>query len=302
MKAVAYYVSLPFIYLFSCLPLRVLYFLSDVLIFPVLFYVTGYRRNVVYTNLKNSFPDKTEGELRVIEKKFYHYLGDLFMETVKFFTISKQELKKRYVFKNREIADQWYEEGRNIVYTLGHYGNYEWMALALDFALKHRGQGPFREMSNPYFNRLFWRSRSRFGTELYPTYKTMEAIRKPADEPFLVALANDQSAPPDKSYWTTFLNQDTSFFVGTEKIAKGFNMPVLFAAISRVKRGYYEINFEVITDEPKAEPVGEIMERHARLLEQQILAQPEYWLWSHRRWKHQKPAGLTKGFSFKKRD
>ncbi|WP_304236212.1 lysophospholipid acyltransferase family protein [Jiulongibacter sediminis] len=301
MKAIAYYLSLPFIYFFSFLPFPVLYVLSDILVFPLLYYVTGYRRKVVFTNLQNSFPDKSEKELREIEKKFYRYLADLFMETVKFFTISESELKRRYVFRNPEIADQWYEEGRNIVYTLGHYGNYEWMALALDFAIKHRGKGPFREMSNPYFNQLFWRSRARFGTELYPTYKTMEAIRKPSEEPYLVALANDQSAPPDKSYWTTFLNQDTSFFVGTEKIAKTFNMPVLFAAISRVKRGYYEINFEVITHHPKEEPEGDIMEKHARFLENQILNKPEYWLWSHRRWKHKKPEGLEKGFSLKKR-
>ena len=302
MKAIVYYFSLPFIYAFSYLPFRVLYLLSDTLVFPLLYHLTGYRRKVVFQNLKNSFPEKNEKELRDIEKKFYRYLADLFVETIKFFTISEKSLKKRYVFTNSEIADRWYDQKKNIVFTLGHYGNYEWMGLALDFALKHRGKGPFREMTNPYFNRLFWHSRSRFGSELYPTYKTMENIRKPSEEPYLVALANDQSAPPDKSYWTTFLNQDTSFFVGTEKIAKTFDMPVLFAAISRVKRGYYEICFEVITDNPKIEPEGEIMEKHARLLEKQILDQPEYWLWSHRRWKHQKPKGITKGFNLKKRN
>ncbi|MGR3809289.1 lysophospholipid acyltransferase family protein [Jiulongibacter sp. NS-SX5] len=299
MKAIAYYLSLPFIFGFSLLPFSIHYFLSDVLVFPVLFHLVGYRRKVVQKNLHNAFPEKTESELDSIEKEFYHYLSDLFVETVKFFTIRCRVLKERFKYINPEVTDDWFLDQRSFVLTLGHYGNYEWLAKTLDISFNHRGTGPYREMSNQYFDKLFLRARSRYGTMLYPTYKTMETLRKEHEEVYLVALANDQSAPADKAYWTTFLNQDTSFFVGTEKIARAFNMPVLFAKIERVKRGYYEVRFEVISENPVEEPEGAIMEKHAQLLEEQIKAKPAYWLWTHKRWKHEKPAGVTKGFSAK---
>lgn len=302
MQAIAYYLSLPFIYFFSLLPLPVLYFISDVLVYPVLYYVVGYRKKVVRTNLERSFPGKSQNELRQIEKKFYRFLSDLFMETVKFFTISKASLQRRFLISDDfTYFEKWFNENKSYVLTLGHYANYEWLALSLDFMGSHQGKGPFRKMSNPYFNDLFLKARSKFGTVLFPTYETMNELKKESPIPFNITLANDQSAPPKRAYWTTFLNQDTSFFIGTEKIAKDMEMPVVFANIERVKRGYYSVSFDLITEFPKQEETGVIMEKHARLLEKQIQKQPEFWLWSHRRWKHQKPKGLEKGFSILKK-
>jgi KDO2-lipid IV(A) lauroyltransferase len=297
MQAISYYLALPFIYFFSFLPLSVLYLISDILVYPVLYY-SGYRKKVVRTNLQNAFPEKTEKERRLIEKRFYRYLSDLFMETVKMFTISKKAITRRVRYaQESDILKEWFNESKSYVLTFGHYGNYEWVAITLDLGFSHKGTGPYHEMTNSYFNRLFLKSREKFGSILYPTYETTRRIIAYQGTPINVALANDQSAPPDKSYWTTFLNQDTSFFVGTEKIAQRYNMPVLFMEISRVKRGYYEINYKIISEDPQSLKEGEIMEQHARLLEEQIRRKPEYWLWSHRRWKHKKPDGVEKGFS-----
>jgi KDO2-lipid IV(A) lauroyltransferase len=297
-KAVSYYLALPFIYFFSLLPLSVLYLLSDVLIFPLLYYVVRYRQKVVLTNLSNAFPEKSERERVAISKKYFRFLSDLFMETVKVFTISQKQLLQRISYSPEpEIMKKWFKEGRSYVFTLGHYGNYEWLATSLDLKLSHKGTGPYREMHNPYFDRLFLNSRQRFGTMVYPTHQTMKELIKMKGETIVVALANDQAAPPDRSYWTKFLNQDTSFFVGTEKIARNFNMGVIFLKISRVKRGYYSVSYELIADDLSQIPEGEIMRKHAKLLEEQILEKPEYWLWSHRRWKYKKPDGLDSGFS-----
>ena len=301
MQAISYYLTLPFLYFFSALPLKLLYFLSDVLVFPVLYYVAGYRKEVVRTNLLNAFPEKTDQERNAIEKKFYRYLSDLFVETIKVFTISKRELLKRMEYQPEpEAFSKWFREGRSYVLTLGHFGNYEWLGTSLDLGFTHKGTGPFRQMSNPYFNRLFLRSRSKYGTILYPTYQTVKEIVRLKGQPINVTLANDQAAPPKKSYWTTFLNQDTSFFVGTEKIARDFDMPVVFGKIQPKKRGYYKVSYEIISEHPAEAEPGEIMEKHARLLENQILEHPEFWLWSHRRWKHKRPDGVDVGFRLKK--
>jgi Kdo2-lipid IVA lauroyltransferase/acyltransferase len=290
-KAIVYYLVYPFIIFISILPLRLLYFISDVILYPLIYIILGYRKAVVRKNISNAFPEKSLAEQRSIEKKFYHFLCDLFIETLKCITISKSQLQKRCRIEvDTELTDKWYDEKRDFLITLGHYGNYEWLAALLDVEFKHLGTGPYHQMKNPYFNNLFKKMRSRFGTFMYPTFETYRLLQKGFDKTFFVTLANDQSAPPTKSYWTTFLNQDTSFFYGTEKIAKKYDMPVLFAKIRREKRGMYVVSFELITEYPQKEEPGFILEKHATLLEQQIKANPSFWLWSHKRWKHKKPA------------
>lgn len=299
MQRIAFYLTVPFLYLFSILPLRVLHFLSDLLLFPLLYYVLGYRKRVVRQNLSNSFPSKTPNDLIRIEKAFYHYLCDLFVEILKMFTISEKALRNRITFDHFKISDKWFKENRSFVLTLGHFGNYEWLALSLDWLFPHIGAGPYHQMSNPYFNKLFLRARSKFGTKMFSTKETGVFLRTPKEMPFTVTLANDQSAPPTKSFWTTFLNQDTSFFLGTEKIARDLNLPVVFARIKRTQRGKYHIEYELICEEPLEMPAGAILQKHAELLEADIIAQPELWLWTHRRWKHKKPANVENGFVVK---
>lgn len=299
MQAIAYYLTLPFLFLFSVLPLTVLHLCSDVILFPLLYYVVGYRKGVVRKNLKNAFPEKPSNELLKIEKKFYHHLSDIFVETIKMFSVTKRELQKRFKYENMELLNDLFEKNKSVVLTLGHYGNYEWLAMSLGCDFKHLGSGPYREMHNPYFDKLFLRARSKFGTKMFPTYDTFKVIGQQYEKPIIVALANDQSAPPHKAYWTTFLNQDTSFFVGTERIAKKKDFAVVYAEIQKVKRGYYSTNFSLITDTPKDTKEGFIMKSHANLLETSLVKEPSPWLWTHKRWKNPKPSGLVNGFATK---
>ncbi|WP_341225172.1 lysophospholipid acyltransferase family protein [uncultured Arcticibacterium sp.] len=290
LTAISYYLALPFIFFISILPFWLLYLISDYLLYPVLYVLLGYRKKVVRENLLNAFPEKDLSDIIKIEKGFYHHLCDLFLETFKSLTISGKELEKRFIYKvDEQKLNNWYADNRSFVMTLGHYGNYEWLAQTLGSQFKHLGTAPYHKLSNSYFDKMFYNLRTRFGTVMYTTTDTYKKIAQGFDRPFTVALGNDQSAPPLKSYWTTFLNQDTSFFFGTEMIAVKFDMPVVFVFISQVKRGYYKVTFELITDKPKMEEKNSILERHANLLEKQIKEQPEFWLWSHRRWKHKKP-------------
>lgn len=296
MQAISFYLLYPFIRLVSFLPLRVLYFLSDYLVYPVLHKVLGYRQKVVRENMRRVYPEKTEAERRVIETKFYHYLSDLFMETVKGFSISFEALNRRISFTNLELLQKLYRENAGVVLTLGHVGNYEWLAQYFPRAGNVRLAVPYRKLTNPYFDKAFKSTREQGGALLFHTQRTHEFIRKQKDR-YVLALANDQSAPPEKSYWTRFLNQDTSFFEGTERMARQLKFPVLFMNIRVTGRGKYTMTFLPVTEDPDKEPVGDILSSHARLLEENIHQAPEYWLWSHKRWKHRKPEGFTYGFT-----
>ncbi|WP_367914889.1 lysophospholipid acyltransferase family protein [Leadbetterella sp. DM7] len=296
MQAISFYLLYPFIWLFSLLPLRALYFISDFVVYPVLYSMLGYRKKVVRDNMRQVFPEKTEAERQAIERKFYHYLADLFMETIKGFSISYEELIQRVTFTNQDFFEKVYRENEGIVITLGHVGNYEWLAQCFPRIANVRMGVPYRKLTNPYFDKAFRASRERGGAILFHTKETLDFIKNEKSR-YILVLANDQSAPAEKSYWVKFLNRDTSFFEGTEKMARQLNFPVLFAHIGVSGRGRYAISFQPVTDDPSKEPLGAILAEHARLLEQNIYQAPEYWLWSHKRWKHQKPAGFTYGFT-----
>lgn len=298
MQAVIYYLVYPLIWFFSVLPLKVLYGISDFVLYPVLYKLTGYRKKVVQQNLKNAFPEKTNAELSQIEKKFYHFLCDLFIETIKGFNISNEELAKRLSFDNLELFSEQLEKTNGVIMSIGHVGNYEWLAQYLPIATGKQLAVPYRKLMNPYFDRLFKRSREQGGATLFHTNATQKYISKNR-KGYILGLANDQWAPADKSFWSKFLNQDTSFYVGTEKVARSLDFSVIFATVRRPKRGQYHLSFELITDKPKEEAEGHILETHVRLLEQNILEAPEFWLWSHRRWKKPMPEGLNYGFARK---
>lgn len=296
MQAISFYLLFPFIRLFSLLPLGAMYFLSDYLVYPLLYRVLGYRKKVVQENMRKVFPDKTEAERKEIERKFYHYLSDLFMETVKGFSLSEEELARRVTFTNLELLQEVYRQNPGLVLTLGHVGNYEWLAQYVPVAGGVRVAAPYRKFTNPYFDKAFKTSRERGGAILFHTQNTLDFIRREKGK-YVLALANDQSAPAEKSYWVRFLNQDTSFFEGTEKMARQLHFPVVFVNILVPERGKYQVTFQLITEDPSKEPLGAILEQHARLLEENIYQAPQYWLWSHKRWKHKKPAGFTYGFT-----
>lgn len=290
MAALVYYLVLPFIYLISILPFRVLYALSDLMYF-VLYRILGYRKQVVMANLRKSFPEKSPAEIDKIARDYYKYLCDLFLETFKTLTISKRSMLKRCYFSKQglEVLNDLAEQNKSVVLVMGHLGNWEWAGNTFSLQCKHQLYVIYHPIRNKYFDWLVYRMRTRFGTKLIPMKDTFRVMLENREELNTTAFIADQTPGPENAYWTTFLNQDTPVFKGTELIARKINYPIVYASVKRVKRGYYELFTEILFDTPKATADGEISEAHTRKLEQDIIAQPEVWLWSHRRWKHKNP-------------
>lgn len=289
MSAIIYYLALPFIYLISLLPFPALYAVSDGL-YLLLYRVLGYRKDVVLANLRNSFPDKTDEEIQRIAKNYYKYLCDLFLETFKTLTINKKTMLKHCYFnpKAKALFDKLAEENKSIILVLGHLGNWEWAGNTVSLQLKQQLYVIYHPISNKYFDWLMYKMRTRFGTKLIAMKDTFREMLENRAELNATAFIADQTPAPESAYWTTFLNQDTPVFKGTELIARKINYPVVYATVKRVKRGEYELLAEMLCEVPKATTEGEISELHTRKLERDIIAQPEIWLWSHRRWKHKR--------------
>jgi KDO2-lipid IV(A) lauroyltransferase len=291
LAALIYYLAIPFIYLISILPFPVLYLLSDFM-YVVVFYIFGYRKKVVFQNLRNAFPEKTEAEINRICKSCFKYLCDLVLETIKTLTISKPEVIKRCKFDpdSFDLLSKMADENKSIILVMGHYGNWEWAGHPYSLLLKKYQlyviYHPIE--NNKYFDRLIHHIRTRNGTKLMAmrnTYKDMLAHKNELTTTVFIA---DQTPQPNSAFWTTFLNQDTPIFKGTEVIAKKLNLPVVYATVKRVKRGYYEMFADLLTNNPASLADGELSVLHTRKLEAEIMAQPETWLWSHRRWKYKR--------------
>lgn len=289
MGAILFYCLLPFLYLISLLPFPVFYLFSDFIYF-LLYRVVGYRKKVVFENLKNSFPEKSYNELKKIEKDFYRYLCDLFLETIKTLTISRSEAIKRCKFnaKTTLLFNELANKNQSCIIVMGHYGNWEWAGNSFSLQCKQQLYVIYHPLSNKYFNKLMYDLRTRFGTKLYAMKDTMREMIRNKNEVNATAFIADQTPSPDSAYWTTFMNQDTPVFWGTEKIAQKLNYPIVYITIKKIKRGYYEVDSELLINEPKNTSLGEISELHTRKLESDIITQPSIWLWSHRRWKHKK--------------
>ncbi len=289
MSAIIYYLVLPFIYLISILPFRVLYFISTGL-YGLLYYVLGYRKGVVMENLRKSFPEKNEEEIKGIAKRYYKYLCDLFLETFKTLTVSKETMLKHCYFnpQAKAVFDKLAAENKSIVLVMGHLGNWEWAGNTFSLVNKHQLYVIYHPISNKYFDWLMYKMRTRFGTKLIAMKDTFREMLENREELNATAFIADQTPAPQNAYWTTFLNQDTPVFKGTEMISRKVNYTVVYATVKRVKRGYYEMFAEVLCDNPKGTSDGEISELHTRKLEKDIREQPEVWLWSHRRWKHKR--------------
>ncbi len=288
-----YYIVLPFIYLISLLPFPLFYGVCDVM-FLLLYYVIGYRKKVVLQNLQNAFPDKSAKEIEQIRRRFYRYFCDLLLETFKTLSIYRAAAIRRCKLtpEAQALFDRYAAENRSIMIVMGHYGNWEWAGNTFSLQGKHHLYVVYHPLSNKYFNGLMYRMRTRFGTGLISmkdTFRDMVAHKSELDATAFIA---DQTPAPNSAYWTTFLNQDTPVFQGTEKIARKMNYPVVYVQVQRVKRGYYEISARTLFDEPASTKDGEITTAHTQALEHDICAHPEFWLWSHRRWKHKRPEAI----------
>lgn len=289
MGRIAYILLLPFLYGVSLLPFKVLYLLSDFIYFLV-YKIIGYRKKVVSSNLRNSFPDKSSKEINLIQEKFYRYFCDLILETLKTLTISPKTLKKCVSIGDMSIFKPYYESGQSVIIVMGHWGNWELAGARFSQIGYHQLYVIYHPLANKYFDKLVYHMRTRLGNKLYAMQETFRGMIKDKAKLTATAFIADQTPPPKGAYWTTFLNQETPVFIGTAKISRKLNYPVIYVSVDRKKRGAYELNAELLTENPKQLSEDEISELHTKRLEKDIYQKPEIWLWTHRRWKHKKPA------------
>ncbi|HLP05869.1 MAG TPA: lysophospholipid acyltransferase family protein [Paludibacter sp.] len=286
-----YYFLVSFCWLTALLPLRVLYLLADIS-YLLVYHVFGYRKNIVRGNLANSFPEKSTSELLVIEKRFYRFFCDLFIETIKQINMGEKEMKRRMVYENPEVLSDKDTAGKSIMLMTAHYGNWEWMgSLPLWAPADKPLYGVYKKLSSGTFDKLMCLIRSKFGDiniEKRLLLRLMVQLRS-KNQPALFGMIADQS-PRRRNidYWTPFLNQDTPVLTGTEELARKFDYPVFYIDIRCVKRGYYRCKLVPISLQPKMAAEYEITRKYIGLLEETIARQPEYWLWSHRRWKYKR--------------
>ncbi|MDC3390060.1 lysophospholipid acyltransferase family protein [Flavobacteriales bacterium] len=276
-----------FIIPISLLPHSFLYIISDIL-YLLIFRILSYRKMIVFENLKNSFPKRSKDDLKNIMSKFYHHLCDLIVESLKGFTISENELKKRLIVRNPELVNSYAENGQSIILVGAHYNNWEIVAQTLGIYSKHKCIGIYKPLSNKFLNKKIYESRSKFGMGLVSMKESKSSF---IDDgiPKAVIFGSDQNpSNPKKAYWLKFLNQDTGVLFGAEKYSKDNNWPVIYATINKVKRGFYEVVYSLVTNNPKDEPYGKITEDFTKLIENDIVNNPQYWLWSHKRWKHKR--------------
>ena len=276
--------------IFSLLPLSVLYFISDVILYPLVYYVARYRLKVVRRNLRNSFPDKSHNELKSIEKKFYRHFADLLVEIVHGYRASDEEMREHVVFENVDLVENLAQKTHGVIAYLGHMGNWEWIAdLNKRFVDRSMVEyNIYRQLKNPNSDKMMLELRSKRGGECIEKKQLLRKLvsLRHADHPFVLGMLSDQKPSKRSAYaWTQFLNQETAFLNGSEVLAKKFGFSAVYAHILSPKRGYYTVRFELITDNPAAMPEEEMTKKYAALLEQNIHAQPEQWLWTHNRWK-----------------
>ena len=287
MHLIIFILVYPVIWLLSSLPMALLYLLSDGL-YLLFFYVIGYRKKVVLDNLTLAFPEKEERELLEIRKKFYRHFTDLVVESVKAFTMSKAFVSKRYAFNNPEVVNDLHKKGRSIAFVGAHQANWEW-SCSMPMVVDVLCFGAYTRMGNKYFDRVIKKSRSKFGFVGYETTKTVQAIKSNFDNGVqgLYLLLSDQSPQIHKThYWSEFMGIKVPIHTGAEMLAKKFDMAVVNYSIKKIKRGCYKVDLELITETPQQFKNYEITDQYLAIVERNIREQPEYYLWSHKRFKH----------------
>lgn len=288
MGALGYYLALPFVYGIALLPFPLLYVVSDGL-YLLLYKLLGYRTGVVRANLRKSFPEKSAEELRAIERTFYRWFCDLVLETLKTLTITPAQVKKHVDVEGEEVLKKYHETGRSVVLVMGHWGNWELGGARFGQLGLHQLYVIYHPLQNARFDGLVRRMRTRLGNRLYAMNDTLKGMLRDRGQVTATAFIADQTPPPERAYWTTFLNQDTPVFFGTEKIAGKLGYPVIYVGVERVRRGRYVMRFEELVADPKGLAEGAISELHTHRLERDIRRLPAFWLWTHRRWKHKRP-------------
>jgi Kdo2-lipid IVA lauroyltransferase/acyltransferase len=289
MQLLIFILIYPILWLVSILPFRILYFLSDA-VYVIVYRIIGYRKKSVRENIALALPHLSVKERLVIEKKFYHHLCDIFLEMIKTMTISDKEINKRYAFTNLEIYLELEKKGKSIALLCAHYASYEW-AVSMNLHITFEGFGIYKKLANNHFDKLVRDIRSRFKGTLITTKETIPVIQKNANSGHLsiYGFASDQSPKATSAHhWNSFMGIEVPIHTGAEMLAKRFDMNIIFLRTKKVKRGFYEASFEILSENSNEVPNYEITDKFLKLVEEQIHEAPEYYLWTHKRWKHRR--------------
>jgi len=287
MQRLVYILLYPIMWLTSLLPLWWLYFYSSIL-FVIAYYIVGYRKKVVKDNLRLVFPEKTSAEINSIARSFYKHLCDIVFETIKTLTISEKEATRRYQFENLEVLDQLYKKDKSILMMCGHYASWEWVGI-LDHQNPYKGFAVYKKLVNPYFDRMVKKIRERFGAGLVANTKIASTLYRHHFKGVktMSLILSDQSPKLGAfKQRDTFMGIDVPVFTGTEELAKKLDFAALYLKVRKVKRGYYSVSFVVLAENPKEYEDYQITRLFLDEIEKQIHEAPEYYLWSHKRWKH----------------
>lgn len=285
LQRLVYYLFRIFVGLFQFLPFWLLYAFSSGIYF-LLYYILRYRRKVVWDNLSKSFPEKSAEELTQISKDFYNHLTDLFIESLKGFSLSKKQLLDRFDIKDPDFIRSYYHKNQSIIVLMGHYGNWEWGAMISPSFFLQRVAAIYTPIKNVHINNYVKRSRERFGAVLCSTTTAARSFQQYQNDNTIFLLAADQNpSNPKRAHWVNFLGRETATLRST-RFAQLHDLPLAFVTISKVKRGHYQVDFQKITDNPNDHTNLELTQLFMNHLEAQIRKQPAHWLWSHKRWKH----------------
>jgi KDO2-lipid IV(A) lauroyltransferase len=287
MQFLAYILIYPFLWFISILPFRVFYLFSDG-VYVIVYHLIGYRKQTVTENLKLVFPNKSKKEITLIKKKFYKHLCDMFLEMIKSITISESQLNKRFIIKNPEELKRLEALTKSVIVMYGHYASYEW-SVVVGNNISFDGYGVYKRLGNKYFDRLVRSIRSKYNTTLIHSKEAVSRIVKNEAQGIksMIAFLSDQSPKRNKkSYWAEFMGIRVPCFTGAEVLAKKLDLAVTYLKIKKVKRGFYEAELIPLADDAKSFDDFQITNMFIKELEKQILEAPEYYLWTHKRWKH----------------
>lgn len=303
MQRIVFLLVYPFLWLISILPFKLFYLFSDVVFF-IVYYVAGYRIKTVKENLKLVFPEKQEAEINWITKEFYKHMVDMFLEMIKSISISNEEIKKRFTFPGVDEIQKIRDMDKSILLACGHYASYEWMNALQLYGLDYRGFGIYKKVKNPFFDKLAKDIRGRYDGVLIPTTEATRTItaNEKAGVRGVYGMIADQSPKLNRAkVWTDFMGITVPVFTGTENLSRSLDMVVVYLHVEKVKRGFYEASFKTITYNPANEPKFYITRRYFEELELQIKKAPQYYLWTHKRWKH-RDVPIPEGATVIKRD
>lgn len=289
MQYIIYLLIYPILWSISILPFPILYLLSD-FVFIIVYRIIGYRKKVVRENMTLTLTHLSLEERLIIEEKFYRHLCDMFLEMIKTMTISKEEICKRYVFKNYEVYAELEKQDKSVAIMCAHYASYEWV-VSMNYYTKFQGYGIYKKIKNPYFDKLVHSIRSKFNATLITTKETIPTIITNNRNKKLSAygFASDQSPKEGSAHhWAKFIGIEVPVHTGAEMLSKKYNMNIVFLKTKKVKRGYYEGTVEVLTENASLVPNYEITDQFLKLVEKQIIEAPEFYLWTHKRWKHKR--------------